>query len=126
MKLKEIMVEGATFENAEIEDVSLNFKNYASLTLQLDLKGDHWCCSFGGYKLGHGYLGAKEFKGSSKGLEAIMRIMDTVGVEDLSDLKGKNIRVMFVKLQIYAIGNIIKDEWFTYDNFFKNENKIDD
>lgn len=47
----------------------------------------------GGYCLGHGYLGAKKFNGSPKGIEEIMRIMDVVGVDEFSKLAGKYIRV---------------------------------
>lgn len=89
----------------------------------MGLDGGGWGCTYGGYCLGHGYLGAKKFDGSAKGLEYIMRIMDTVGVSRMSELKGKYVRVAtkgrggIVKI----IGNIIDDKWFDPEAFFKDE-----
>jgi hypothetical protein len=97
--------------------------NHACLTLDITLTGDGWGVVYGGYKLGHGYLGADEFIGSKEGMEAVMRIMDTVGVSDLMKMKGKYIRVAdggwgsCVKI----IGNVIKDKWFDYGTFFNKE-----
>lgn len=80
---KSLAAEGYKLMNAEITCVSLNFRDHGVLTLDLSLSGGGWGCVYGGYVLGKGYLGAREFKGSASGLEAIMRIMDIVGVEDL-------------------------------------------
>ena len=69
------------------------------------------------------YLGAKEFSGSSRGLEAMMRIMDVVGVDTWEDLKGKFVRVEKSSLgqPITTIGNLIKNNWFDIKEFFKND-----
>lgn len=85
--------------------------------------GGGWGVVFGGYVLGHGYLGSENFKGSKAGLEAIMRIMDVVGVDDLIEMKGKHVRVATKGLghSVKIIGNFIKDEWFDYESFFKDE-----
>ena len=88
-----LLADGYKLQNAEITNVSLNFRDHGVLSLDLTLNGGGWGVVYGGYVLGHGYLGAKEFKGSASGMEAIMRIMDVVGVEDLVDLKGKHVRV---------------------------------
>lgn len=121
--LKQLLDKGFEIQNAQITGVSLNMENHGCLTLDLTIEGEGWGCGYGGYCLGKGYVGASDdfFKGSAQGLEAIMRIMDTVGVSDLFDLKGKYIRVVsdgwgsVVKI----IGNITKDHWFDYDSFFK-------
>ena len=63
------------------------------LILFKNCKGAGFGCDIGGYCIGKGYLDAKEFSGYGPGLEAIMRIMDTVGVERWEDLKGKYIRI---------------------------------
>lgn len=120
-KSREVM----NIENAEITSVSLNFKNHGVLVLDLLLKFKGSGCTYGGYVLGKGYLGAETFTGSSAGLEAIMRIMDVVGVEDLSDLKGKFVRTVTTGWggQVKAIGNIISDKWFSYEDFFKEDTK---
>lgn len=111
--------------NAKITNVSLNMKNHACLTLDLTLEGNGKGVVFGGRCLGHGYLGAKEFEGSSKGLEYIMRIMDVVGVEALEDLTSKYVRVVNCGFgeRAIEIGNIIEDKWFNIVEFFGDRNE---
>lgn len=111
---------GYKIENAKITNVSLNMKNHGCLTLDLTLEGYGWGCVYGGYCLGNGYLGADEFVGSARGEQAIMEIMNTIGVEDLNECKGKYVRVATKGWgsSIKIIGNIIKDKWFDYETFF--------
>ena len=120
-----LTAEGYRLKNAEITNVSLNFADHGVLTLDLSLSGGGWGCVYGGYVLGNGYLGSREFKGSASGLEAIMRIMDVVGVDDLINLKGKHVRVATRGWgdSVKIIGNFIKDEWFDYGSFFDDKKK---
>lgn len=113
-------------ENCKITNVSLTMADYCSLTFWITVEGAGWGCNIGGYKIGSGMLGAKPENFSAEtgsGLVAIMRIMDTVGVEKWEDLKGKYCRV---KVEgwggtIHCIGNIIKDKWFNIADFFAEE-----
>lgn len=118
---KELLKEGYTIENAQITNVSLNMENYGCLCLDLTIEWDGCGCVYGGYCLGKGYVGADCFNGSEKGLEAIMRIMDTVGQSDLFKLKGQYIRIAHDGFgsSIKIIGNITKDKWFDYETFFE-------
>jgi len=106
--------------NAKIVSADISMTDHSVLTYSLELQGDSWGCSFGGYVIGRGYLGAEEFEGSAKGLEAIMRIMDTVGVEKWSDVPGRYVRVesQGISTPITKIGNIISDKWFDQREFF--------
>lgn len=122
--LDKLIAAGYSVQNAKITNVSLNTKDYGCLTLAMVLEG----CGgggvvYGGYCLGKGYLGAEEFEGSAKGMEAIMRIMNVVGVSDLLDMKDKYIRVATKGWgsTVKIIGNIINDIWFDYETFFKGE-----
>lgn len=120
---EQLVSKGYTIKNAQITGVSLNMKNHGCLTLDLTLKGDGWGCVYGGRVLGNGYVGAKEFTGSEQGMVAIMRIMDTVGVDDLFALKGEYVRVPTkgIGAKVDIIGNIINDKWFDYGSFFETE-----
>lgn len=119
---------GYTIENALIEKVDLSMADHGCLTLAMTLQGGGWGVVYGGYCLGKGYLGADDdfFDGSAAGMEYLMRIMDTVGVERFQDLKGKYVRVATKGWggQVKIIGNIIKDKWFDAETFFidKKEN----
>ena len=110
-------------ENAKITNVSISMEDHGCLTFNLYLSGDGWGCAFGGYCIGHGYLGATEFKAENGGgLVAMMKIMDTVGVERWEDLKDKYVRIQSEGWGscIHTIGNIIEDKWFNVKEFFES------
>lgn len=111
-------------ENVKITSVSISMEDHGCLTFMLMLEGNGWGCGYGGYVIGHGFLGADKDNFSADsglGLVAMMRIMDTVGVSKWEDLKGRYCRVQYEGLggSIKIIGNLIKDKWFNIDEFFK-------
>ena len=111
-------------ENAKISSVSITMEDHGCLTFWIHLEGAGWACGFGGYCIGYGYLDAKEFKAESgAGLEAMMKIMNTVGVYRWEDLTNKYVRCKISRpgKTIDEIGNIIKDKWFNIREFFKNK-----
>ena len=114
------MTEELEIKNAKITKVSLSMADHGCLTFYIGLNGGGWCCNFGGYCIGHGYLGAESFQGSEAGLEVLMRIMDTIGVECWEDLKGQYCRVKTEGWggKILSIGNILKDKWFDIKEFY--------
>lgn len=107
--------------NAKITNVSLSMRDHGCLTFNITLDGDGIGCVFGGYVLGHGYVGAKEFKGSAAGMECLMHIMDTLEVDRWEDLKGQYVRVRDGGWgsSVTCIGHIIKDKWFDVKEFFE-------
>lgn len=125
---EQLIASGYRIENALITNVDLSMADHGCLTLAMTLEGGGWGVVYGGYCLGKGYLGADDdfFDGSAAGMEYLMRIMDTVGVERFQDLKGKYVRVALKGWgsSVKIIGNIIKDQWFDAETFFadKEEN----
>ncbi|MEE1162622.1 MAG: hypothetical protein UHU21_02905 [Lachnospiraceae bacterium] len=110
-------------KNAIIESTSLSMADHGCLTFTIWLKGDGWGVGYGGYCIGHGYLGADEFKAENgHGLEAMMHIMNVVGVEKWEQLKGKYVRCKIGRIgeSVDEIGNITKEKWFNIREFFKN------
>ena len=116
---------GYSIENALITNVDLSMADHGCLTLAMTLEGSGWGVVYGGYCLGKGYLGADDdfFDGSAAGMEYLIRIMDTVGVEKFQDLKGKYVRVANKGWgsSVKIIGNIIKDKWFDTETFFADK-----
>ena len=116
---------GYSIENALITNVDLSMADHGCLTLAMTLEGSGWGVVYGGYCLGKGYLGADDdfFDGSAAGMEYLIRIMDTVGVEKFQDLKGKYVRVANKRWgsSVKIIGNIIKDKWFDAETFFADK-----
>lgn len=112
--------------NAKITSVSLTMADHGCLTFWVTVEGGGWGVSIGGYKIGSGYLGADNFKVEyGDGLEAMMRIMDTVGVERWEDLKDKYIRaeVNGLGCSVKKIGHITKEKWFDIGEFFETKVK---
>ena len=122
---KQLIEAGYKIENALITNVDISMADHGCLTLVMTLEGGGWGVVYGGYCLGKGYLGAKDdfFDGSAAGMEYLIRIMDTVGVEKFQDLKGKYVRVATKGWgdPVKIIGNIIKDKWFDAETFFADK-----
>lgn len=106
-------------ENAKITDVSLGIGDHCRLTFSIVIKGLGWGASFGGYNLA--FFNGTSFEGSEKGLEALTRIMDVVGVAKWEDIKGHYVRVKQEDRLVVGIGSIIEDKWFEPREFFKGE-----
>ena len=112
---------GIEIENAKISSVTLSMADHGCLTFMIFVEGSGWGQGFGGWSIGHGYLGANEFEGSAAGLECMMRIMNAVGVERWEDLEGKYCRIQRdSKGTITSIANIVDDNWFNVRDFFLN------
>lgn len=104
-------------ENAQITDVSLEINDHGCLTFSITLKGSGWGANFGGYNLA--FFNGTSFEGSEKGLEALTRIMDVVGVAKWEYIKGRYVRAKQEDRLVVGIGNIIEDKWFEPREFFK-------
>lgn len=113
-------------ENAKITDVTLSMADHGCLTFDIFVDGGGWSCAIGGYRIGYGHLGASEFVAENGyGLEAMMRIMDVVGVDRWENLVGKYCRVKSDGWgsTIKVIGNIVEDKWFDLEKFFEEKKK---
>lgn len=123
---KELLeAEGYEIWNAKIRNVSLSMEDHGCLVSYLSLDGHGIGCNYGGYVLGKGYVGAKNFEGYASGIEAIMRIMDTVGCSKYESMKGEYVRVASKGWgsTVKIIGNILEDKWFDYESFFNDKEK---
>lgn len=110
--------------NAEITGVTISMADHGCLTFDLFIKTAGFDVAIGGYCNGHGYLDSDYWDSSGTFGVALMKIMDTVGVERWEDLKGKHIRIVDDGWgsRVTKIGHFMKDKWFDLDEFFK-ENK---
>lgn len=110
--------------NAKIKSVNLDMEDHGCITLRMTIEGCGWGTNYGGYSLGHGYVGAKEFDSDRNAMVYIMRIMDTVGVSRFNDLVGEYVRVAEGPGHIVKIiGNILEDKWFDAESFFEDAEK---
>ena len=120
----ELLQSGYQILNAKITDADLSMADQGVLIMRLALAGNGWRADYGGYVLGVGSLGASEFTGMPKGIEQIMRVMDTVGVAHFKELVGNYVRIAISRSgngPVRIIGNIITDKWFDIADFFAEE-----
>lgn len=107
-------------ENGKIIGTVLGKEDHGIMTFCLSIEFESGVCGFGGYSL-DGY-DAKNGKrvGSAAGMQAIAEILDCVGVTKWEDLTGTYIRCEHQDCgeKIIRIGNLIKDKWFSPEEFF--------
>lgn len=124
-KLMEVSTIKGEIRNTKITGTSLTMADHGCITFWVHLEGGGIGVSYGGYCIGHGYLGSDNFDGSGKGLEAMARIMNVVGVDTWEDMKGKYVRIVDPGLggTVTKIGNILEDRWFDIREFFADSNE---
>ena len=107
--------------NAKIQSTMLGYEDHGIFTFMLYLDYGGVSQGAGGYSL-DGYNKKEETrKGWKYGIDLLTRIMKVVGVDSWEKLKGKNIRVKSDHCKVYAIGNLLNDEWLNFDDFFKKQ-----
>lgn len=107
-------------KNAKIESTVLGYEDHGILTFNLALDYGGSGQRTGGYRLdGYDSINHKTIY-TAKGLELIAKIIETAGVDKWEDLKGQHIRVKASFDRVYAIGNILGNEWLDFEEFFNN------
>jgi len=99
--------------NAKIESTMLGVEDHGILTFFLYVEGAGWSQSFGGHACDRWDENKSQRVGHAFGMEAIRRILETVGVETWEALPGKNVRVRRGDDGIlHHIGHIVEDRWY--------------
>lgn len=108
--------------NAKITGTKLGREDHGIMTFMIFVEFAGCGCGIGGYALDQYNKVTKEREFSTKGLEAVSRICETVGVDNWEDLKGQYIRVKENGWgsTIDEIGNLMEEKWFNVRDFFKN------
>lgn len=110
-------------KNAKIRSTSLGYLGHGVVSCMIHLDYGDSAQGFGGYCFDTPEdVGLKTFRrtGTAWGMEFIIRILNTVGVERWEDLLGKHVRVKCNFSKIHEIGNIIEDKWFNPEEDLKD------
>ena len=119
------MVSPIEIRNAVIESTRLAFEDHSIFTywLVLDYGGEGQ--GFGGYTLDEWDEGTRTRVGTAFGQQAIIALLKVVGVRSWEELKGKYVRVKATHSKVVAIGNILREDWFSLDElsskYFPNQ-----
>jgi hypothetical protein len=103
-----------TIENVVIKSTMLGVEDHGIFTAYLNLEGDGWGCSFGGY--GFDEWDAKKGRriGHAFGIEFINRVLEVAEVDRWEKLPGTKIRCKTTGLGggVTEIGHFMKNKWF--------------
>jgi len=111
--------------NAQITETMLGREDHGILTFYICVRFGGSQCGLGGYALDCADReGNRVF--SAKSMEAISRILETVGVDRWENLKGKYIRIKDQGWgsRVDEIGNLMEEKWFNLREFFNNKEDL--
>ena len=110
-------------KNAKITSTMLGREYHGIMTFMIFVEFDKCVhCGIGCYALDEYDRETKTRVFTAKGLEAISRILEVVGVDKWEDLSGKYIRIKDNGWgsTIDEIGNLMEDRWFNLRELFSN------
>lgn len=107
-------------KNAKITSTMLGKEDHGIFTCQICVEGNDWGCYYGGYSLDTPNKDTKKRIGTKEGMQAIMELLSTLEVDTWEKLKGQYVRVQTSGLggKITAIGHLMQDKWFSFEEFF--------
>lgn len=112
----------AEIKNAQITSTMLGREDHGIMTFMIFVSFGGSACGIGGYCLDEYDKSTKSRVFTSAGMEAISKILDTVGVDRWEDLPKQYVRIKDNGWgsPIDEIGNLMEDKWFNLRDYFKN------
>lgn len=107
-------------QNAIITDAVIDIDDHGILTVWLYLNYGDSGQAFGGYIL-HMPESFTHYSMQGYAGHFIYRCMEIADVGKWHNMKGKTIRVKHDDSKVYAIGHIVKDDWFNPEEDFKKD-----
>lgn len=105
--------------NGKIIRTSLGTKDAPCFTCWIFIETEEGTGGVGGYALDAYNKRLSRREGIAEGLDAIMSILKTVGVDQWEDLTGQYVRCETDRMRITKIGHITKDKWFSFKESFQ-------
>ena len=113
-------------KNAVIKSTSLGYEDHGIMTFFLHLDYGGGGQGFGGYGLDKPNDGDRPpyRLGTAFGLEAIMRVLDVVGVSEWEKLPGKSVRVRACHDKVKELGHYLKEEWLNMEELAQQHRDV--
>lgn len=108
-------------KNAKIDHTMFGREDHGIMTFSICISTAEYSCWIGNYAIDCYDRETESRKFTAKGLEAISKILEVVGVDTWEELPGKYIRIKDSGgwgSTVDEIGNLIEDEWFNIREFF--------
>lgn len=111
-------------KNARIIGTKLGREDHGILTFSIFVETDCYNVGIGNYALDEYDKENDCRKYSAKSIEAISKVLETVGVSNWEDLKGEYIRIVDEGWgkPVSKFGHLMENKWFDLREFFKIEN----
>lgn len=108
-------------KNAKITSTMFGREDHGIMTFSIFIEFGGCVCGVGGYALDTYDRATESRIFTSKGLEAISKVLETVGVDRWEELPGKYIRIKDNGWgsTVDEIGNLMEEKWFNIRDFFK-------
>lgn len=106
-------------ENAKITNVTLGrHPHYRIMEMSVSIEYSGGGQSIGGYCLDSYNKETDRREGTAYGLDFIIRMLETVGVDSIDDMLGKSVRIRHEGWggKALEIGNYLNDEWFNLND----------
>ena len=106
--------------NAKITSTMLGREDHGIMTFMIFVEFGGCGCGIGGYAIDQYDRETETRVFAAKGLEAISKILEVVGVDEWEKLPNKYIRIKDNGWgsTIDEIGNLMEDKWFNLREFF--------
>ena len=108
-------------ENAKITGTMFGKEDHGIFTCAICVEGSCWGCWYGNYALDTFDKEKGKRVATAEGLQSVMELLSTLEVNQWEELEGQYIRVKTEKQKIVAVGHLIKDKWFSFEEFFNGE-----
>lgn len=111
-----------TIRNARITETMLGREDHGIMTFTIFIEFYGGACGIGRYALDEFDPETQTRKFSAKSMEAVSKVLETVGVDTWEELPGKYIRFKDNGWGsiVHEIGNLIDEKWFNLKDFFNN------
>lgn len=114
-----------TILNGKIRKTMLGTKDFGFFTFLLDITFDGTGCGYGTYALDEYDKDKKKRVPTDVGLGAIIKLLETLELNSWEELENTFVRCEIENNSIVRIGHLIKDKWFSFPEYYEENNKTD-
>jgi hypothetical protein len=121
--MTDVWSDKVTERNAKITRTMLGTEDHGIMTFFLHLEYDGGGQGFGGYGMDEPVKDENgkflRRRGTAFGCDAILRVLETLEIENWEDLPGTPCRARAEHTKVHAIGHYLKEKWLSLEELAK-------